>query len=352
MLFTVLYLNKIILFSFSVCLHFTNMPISQVTDYKENTPEVVSPQTTDITKSHHEINRLEKLYREQILSNQETLNELERLENELLNKEKELLIQQKNFNKIIDLSKELKDKLKDEISLNEIKVKNLEDINQELELKVKQLEKTIKTLKIENNEKNDEIYNLNILLEESNREIIADEEISEDEIEEPKELIIDVKNNSDYESEDEIFEDLIEDESDDDNLIVKVNELNLKIDEYKKLIYNFKFENKSLKNEKIQLYNYINKLLKNKPIINQNEILKDKLVKRNILRVTSVNHASNSNKNKKSYSKRNFSTNINFKSYDKELKEIKDSNFGHQLYKISKLPELEYKQEEFDLNVD
>lgn len=96
------------------------------------------------------------------------------------------------------------------------------------------------------------------------------------------------------------------------------SELNSQLNEKDKTIQKLQFEIRSLKNEKSQLYTYVNKLLRNKPHPGQNDVLKDKLVKRKILRSASSTyqpHTRNKPITSGLIGKRIMSNIVTFKSY-------------------------------------
>lgn len=111
------------------------------------------------------------------------------------------------------------------------------------------------------------------------------------------------------------------------NSEIAANEQSMTIKELMKLIEILKFENASIKKEKVQLYNYINKLLKNKPADGdekqQNDLLKSKLVNRRTLRVVSGGDNFSSSANKLSVPKKRIVSNYVDSKYEMSKKDAK-----------------------------
>ncbi|CCH46981.1 Serine/threonine-protein kinase [Wickerhamomyces ciferrii] len=350
---------------------------------KENIPITISPQKTKsiapdqinqqqqnqiISQLESDVKRLEKLYKDEVLKSQSTLNEQEKLELDLLKKEKQILSQQQSLQKLQDLNKSLSKKLSGEVSYYENIINNYKINEKQYDEKILKLRNG--HLKFEHmlKQKNDELLEINQELEVTKNDLdLKSMEFSQlqhklnttfkklDDLEasipeprgEPIHTFTNLDDDSDEEegassSDDELNSLIINEEDDDedefndtnndnetsneqyditDNSSMNLtNEINDQINEKSKVIKKYQFEIKSLKNEKIQLYTYINKLLKNKPHEDQNSILKEKLVKRKILRTISINQVLNNQKvtnspRPKSKGKRVISNYVNFKNY-------------------------------------
>lgn len=355
--------------------HKPRMSLSENTN-KENIPIAVNetePLYPKINNNHHhqnkeliklqrDVTKLERLYKDEVIKCQQSMSEQERLEIEMLQKEKQIYQQQQHLQKMTDLNKSLSKKLSVEISYYEnalgnyrkmekewddkfrkskidqtkfehmIKKKNdeLNDINQELEIVKNQVDNKdleLKDLKVQLEQTLEQLEEMKLknLLHHSHHhdkekehehKKIHDNDSSDEE--DLSSLVIHDDEEEDEETGDETFDIS-------GNSSSLAHEINNKINDNDKTIKKYQFEVKSLKNEKHQLYNYINKLLKNKPHPDQNSVLKEKLVKRKILRTISINQAvhgvsdnasiGSTKSNVVKAGKRVLSNVVNFKSY-------------------------------------
>lgn len=331
-----------------------------------------------ITRLQQDAAKLERLYKEEVIKCQNSMSEQEILEVEILSKEKLILQQQQSLQKMTDLNKSLSKKLSTEISYYENTLRNYRKMEKEwnensTELRMNKLKfdhmikkkneelleikQELEYIKNEADDKDLEINRLNSQMGSLQKKL---DDMRESQKFEDQEDSIQQLSRYEHESSDEsdlsslLMQEEEDDDDDDDdenvgdgyddldnsrnpvdedqssnifgNSSSLAHELNNKFDENEKVIKKYQFEIKSLKNEKTQLYSYINKLLKNKPQPDQNSILKEKLVKRKILRAISINQATLNTQSPTLSSttprsrttqtgKRVFSNIVNFKNY-------------------------------------
>lgn len=392
-----------------------NIPISP---RKEVAYNLNNGQDHMIKKLQQDVYKLEKLYKDEVIKSQTALSEQERLDVEILQKEKSILAQQQSLQKMTDLNKSLSKKLSSETSFYENLLANYKRLERDWDERLRKLK--VGNLKHEHllKKKNDELAEINQELEYVKNEMDnKDNELVKlrsqlssalNELEnaegkhEADHSVLRTNNNNNDDDDDEscdegelssmVLPDYDEEEEEEEvdgndtiNSSSLANEINNKININDQIIKKYEFEIKSLKNEKHQLYNYINRLLKNKPHPNQNTILKEKLVKRRILRAISINQITQKIPQALTGGKRVVSNIVNFKSSYQSLKrrdvykdqnsdidesgdeedvdedEIRilgNQNLGHSLFKptlyLMKPTELFFKanNDETDLDID
>ncbi|ONH66799.1 hypothetical protein BON22_3431 [Cyberlindnera fabianii] len=296
--------------------------------------------------------RLERLYAEQVSRSQEAQHEQERLEVEMLVKERQLLECKNSLMKANETNKHMAEKFRADVEFLEHELAHYKEREMVLLKQVEKQKAEMQVLKKSIAEKDDEMVSLNQELEEmlielqnrssSDKSIRVDQSSLCFEGDESLDLQTPSSRNHLGDSDDELYDtndilldneelgELSEDEEDEDNVgmdsISLTTELSMKLEQKDTALKKLQFEIKSLKNEKTQLYNYVNKLLKNQPTPDQNDILKQKLVHRKILRAVSINavrdtlHEKTSTSNPKVASnrynsKRVMSNFVNLKSY-------------------------------------
>lgn len=328
-----------------------NIPISSRKDVGYN---LNNDQDHMIKKLQQDVHKLEKLYKDEVIKSQTAMSEQERLELEILEKEKSILAQQQSLQKMSDLNKSLSKKLSSETSYYENLLSNYKRLERDWDERMRKLK--LGNLKHEHllKKKNDELAEINQELEYVKNEIDnKDNEMARlrSQLNGALNELKNVGGASNVEADSRVYDEdedscdegelssmvipEFEDEEDDDcdDTIASsslANEINNKINLNDQTIKKYEFEIKSLKNEKHQLYNYINRLLKNKPHPNQNTILKEKLVKRRILRAISINQITEKIPGAMIGGKRVVSNIVNFKSNYQSLKrrdeDLKDQN--------------------------
>jgi hypothetical protein len=271
----------------------------------------------------YEVTKLEKLLSQQINLSRESQVEQERLEHELLLKESLLYELQSNVRDVNQLNKQLNNQLRTEVEYYEQELQRWQEQERGWKQQFREKDQQVRLLNDVLKSKEDLITVINNELEDALGELeLKNREIAQLISEQTEELIDDSEEDQsllqdESESEDEIV-DLILPESDSDESVLLsssiTSELHTKLDETQRLIQEYQFEVKSLKNEKTQLYNYVNRLLRNKPHPKQNEILKEKLVHRKILRTVSTNEQ-RQGATSRYKSKRVVSNMVNFNSY-------------------------------------
>jgi len=269
-----------------------------------------------ITRLQQDAAKLERLYKEEVIKCQNSMSEQEILEVEILSKEKLILQQQQSLQKMTDLNKSLSKKLSTEISYYENTLRNYRKMEKEwnensTELRMNKLKfdhmikkkneelleikQELEYIKNEADDKDLEINRLNSQMGSLQKKL---DDTRESQKFEDQEDSIQQLSRYEHESSDEsdlsslLMQEEEDDDNDDDenvgdgyddldnsrnpvdedqssnifgNSSSLAHELNNKFDENEKVIKKYQFEIKSLKNEKTQLYSYINKLLKNKP---------------------------------------------------------------------------------------
>lgn len=288
---------------------------------RENVP--LSP------KDHsRDISRLEKLLTSQISLTRNAEGETERLEHELLAKEKVMYELQTQVKSVNQLNKQLTNKVKSEMDYFEQELlrwkqseraweqqrRMLQDTVRELEDTLRCKEECADSLNSELELKLEELEAMRDLVEELQRRNITVE--SDRNSDEEGELLL---NDCGSESDCDIGELDLPDSDYDEDLEMQgkhqsiTSELSTQLDDQQRSIQRYQFEIESLKNEKKQLYSYVNKLLKNTPHPRQNDILKMKLVSRKILRTVSSTLTTSTQANK---GRRIMSHSVALKSYD------------------------------------
>jgi hypothetical protein len=303
----------------------------------------VPSRNIDRKKLQDENTRLEKLYKEQVINNQSLLHEQERLELELLVKEKELFSQQKTNKRISELNTELNDKLKRELHYYESEIAKFQELESHWESNLSALRTQNLEFGKKLNKKDEEIEHLNVILDKAYDDLQTKErELStllrqncqsdEDLIVEDSSELIEDENASDEDTNGDnlhptLNDEFLRDDSDDDEIHNQADtsanladQLSSSIDEKEKLLLKYRFSVNALKKEKDQLYSYINKLLRNKPHPEQNTILKTKLVNRKILRIISASNTVDSQNSLSAPGKKRRVTSnyVNLKSYHSE----------------------------------
>lgn len=305
-----------------------NIPISLSTaSIKQPLSDSIEDRNAELVqKLQQDLTKLERLYKDEVIKGQQVMDEQERLEIELLGKEKSIYQQQQHLQKMTELNKSLSKKLSGELSYYESALGNYRKMEKEWDDKFKKLSAGHTKFEHMIKRKNDELNEINQELEIVKNEVDnkdvelrrlalqleqALQELKEMNLKkllhrhhkEEKQSIQHGKkfHDGDFSSEDEedlrsiVIHEEEEEEAAEESFDISGNssslahEFNHKINDNDKAIKKYQFEIKSLKNEKHQLYNYINKLLKNKPHPDQNSVLKEKLVKRKILRAISIN---------------------------------------------------------------
>lgn len=275
----------------------------------------------DVKESH----RLEKLLSEQIARSRDALHEQERLEHDLLKKEEQVLQLQTSLKNAKQLNKQLSNKVRTEQSYYEQELEKWYAAERTWRQQVRESKQENQLLQDVLKSKEDLITILNGELEQclgdlegKNKQLEGIErgahevKLMMDNSDDGKILLA-----SDSESENDDLEQLYRQESDtEDNgpsqaPVSITSELNTQLDQKHKLVQKYRFELRALKNEKTQLYNYVNKLLRNQPHPKQNDVLKEKLVKRKILRTVSTS----ADRKQVSQKKRVFSNVVSLKSY-------------------------------------
>jgi hypothetical protein len=246
----------------------------------------------------YEVAKLEKLLSQQINLSRESQVEQERLEHELLLKESLLYELQSNVREVNQLNKQLNNQLRTEVEYYEQELQRWQEQERGWKQQFREKDQQVRLLNDVLKSKEDLITVINNELEDALGELeIKKREIAQLISEQTEELADDSEEDQsrfedESESEDDIV-DMILPESDSEESVQLsssiTSELHTKLDETQRIIQEYQFEVKSLKNEKTQLYNYVNKLLRNRPHPKQNEILKEKLVHRKILRTVSTN---------------------------------------------------------------
>lgn len=269
-----------------------------------------------IERLQRDVIKLERLYSEQSELNQIRIIEQERLEAELLVKDRLILKQTNNITQLKALNNELSLKFQNEAARNltletsiqstEMKLNAIKsEYDEKHKSSMEKSENTIASLEMEiqfnreiNDSLNSRLKHLEATLETlqtgpkiEDRDLIQNDEVlSESKVDnfqdtteltflqpDPDEIVT--------------YEFLANDAPNDQNLSQEsdsLHEKSMKRD----------FEVNSLKKEVSQLYDYINMLLRKEKSISSNLILKEKLVKRGILRVSSIGAKLESRSNK------------------------------------------------------
>ncbi|KAH3684841.1 hypothetical protein WICPIJ_004194 [Wickerhamomyces pijperi] len=264
-----------------------------------------------IQKLQNDIVRLERLYSEQVQKNQSYVIEQETAEVELLQKDRLILKQSKDIAKLKALNSEVLYKLEHEFSRNksneELIQSKSDEINrirsennlqmiaiaEKYESTIFELESEIQTNVTINTELRSRLSSLNALMETLHLQQPQQDSAVKDEL---------IETEADTEHED-LLADKSEDELSDDDEVMSYTVLTQEAAINEESTNNQQrsmapssdaamekgFEVNSLKKEVSQLYDYINSLLKNEVSKSSNTVLKQKLVKRGILRVSSIN---------------------------------------------------------------